>query len=166
VKTCTKCGQAKPLAEFWPDRSKKNGYMARCKTCKAKAVREYRAANPDLDKKRYWADRDGERERHLIRKYGITLADYADMLESQGGKCAICGRPAPADRTLDVDHDHKTNEVRGLLCTSCNRMLGHSGDSADRLEAGAAYLRSCRRSRRSSSKRTSTHARKTRRATR
>jgi hypothetical protein len=33
--------------------------------------------------------------------------------------------------------------VRGLLCTSCNRMIGHAGDNPESLEAAAAYLRSC-----------------------
>lgn len=150
MKVCTKCGQEKPLDEFWPDRSKKHGRMAQCKDCKRQAMREYRAKNPDMNKKRYWANRDKERERHLVKKYGVTFEDYAAMLESQGGVCAICGKPEPENKTLDVDHDHETGEVRGLLCTSCNRMLGHSGDRPEVLEAGAKYLQSCRKSRRSS----------------
>jgi hypothetical protein len=42
--------------------------------------------------------------------------------------------------------------VRGLLCTSCNRMIGHAGDSPDTLTAAAHYLQSCRRSRRNLSR--------------
>lgn len=47
---------------------------------------------------------------------------YDVLLEFQGGGCAICGKP-PGKRKLDMDHDHKTMEVRGLLCTTCNRRL-------------------------------------------
>jgi hypothetical protein len=154
VKPCSKCKVVKPLADYWPDRSKRHGYMACCKVCKAAAARLYRERNPELNKERYWANRDAERERHLVRKYGITLAIYAEMLAAQGRRCAVCGKPEPASRTLDVDHDHKTGAVRGLLCTSCNRMIGHAHDSVCRLVAAACYLKSCRKSRQRSSKRT------------
>lgn len=49
-------------------------------------------------------------------------ADYAARLEAQGGGCALCGAK-PKNRRLDVDHDHRTGEVRGLLCHRCNRAL-------------------------------------------
>ena len=56
------------------------------------------------------------------RQLGITDALYLEMLERQGGHCALC--PAtPKTRRLHVDHDHKTGEVRGLLCHRCNRAL-------------------------------------------
>ncbi len=45
---------------------------------------------------------------------------YAGLLKFQGGGCAICGRP-PANRKLDLDHDHRSMVVRGLLCVRCNR---------------------------------------------
>jgi hypothetical protein len=51
---------------------------------------------------------------------GITDELYFEMLERQGGHCALC--PAtPKTRRLHVDHDHKTGAVRGLLCHRCNR---------------------------------------------
>lgn len=53
---------------------------------------------------------------------GFTLTDYSAMLAAQGGGCAICGAP-PKLRRLHVDHDHKTNRVRGLLCYRCNKAL-------------------------------------------
>jgi hypothetical protein len=53
--------------------------------------------------------------------YGITLNDYNKMFKQQNGKCAICERHQnDLTRTLCVDHDHKTNQVRALLCVTCN----------------------------------------------
>ncbi len=146
MKVCMGCKREKPLDCFWPDRRKKHGRMARCKDCKSAAVRAYRESHPDMNRKRYWANRDAERERHLVRKYGITLAVYATMLAAQLGKCAICGKPEPKHKTLDVDHDHETGRVRGLLCTSCNRVLGHAHDSVERLQAAVEYLLASRKS--------------------
>jgi len=148
VRTCTGCSKTKPLNEFFRDRSKKHGYQAQCKPCAMAKTRAYVKAN-DYDRKRYWANRDSERERHLLKKYGVTFADYSRMLAEQDGRCAICSRPEPNNRMFDVDHDHATGDVRGLLCTSCNRVLGHAGDSPDRLRAAADYLSSRKSGRRS-----------------
>lgn len=64
------------------------------------------------------------RSKHLKSKYGMSEADYEDMVFLQGGSCAICGS-APADKKkLHIDHDHETGVVRGLLCHSCNWYLG------------------------------------------
>lgn len=137
MKTCTKCQEAKSISEFWADRSKKNGYSARCKTCKTADHAQYRKAG-DYDKKRYQKAPEKERERHLVRKYGVTLVDYDRMFVEQDGACAICRKTQ--SRAFDVDHCHATGKVRGLLCTNCNRMVGHAHDDADRLRAAAEYL--------------------------
>jgi hypothetical protein len=56
------------------------------------------------------------------KQLGITDELYFEMLERQSGHCALC--PAtPKTRRLHVDHDHKTKQVRGLLCMRCNRAL-------------------------------------------
>jgi hypothetical protein len=62
------------------------------------------------------------RVHELRRRYGITPDDYDAMADAQGGVCAICGLP-PRKGTLDVDHDHATGRVRGLLCRRCNPMV-------------------------------------------
>jgi hypothetical protein len=57
-------------------------------------------------------------------RQGLTIAQYDELLEAQGGVCAICGRP-PKNRRLAVDHNHKTGKIRGLLCWVCNlKVLG------------------------------------------
>ena len=141
MQTCTKCKTDKPATEFYRDRRQKRGTIARCKACKNAATRDWVKAN-DYDRKRYRRNKPAEQERHLKRKYGITLKDYSEMLEEQSGSCAICGTPEPENKKFDVDHDHQTGDVRGLLCTSCNRMLGHGRDNPEILTAGAKYLSS------------------------
>lgn len=142
---CTGCKKDKPESEFWRD-NRRNRKMSRCRACKREYMRGYRKRRPDMDKDRYWKDPDSEQERHLIRKYGITLADYGRIFTEQLGKCAVCQTPHDGGRRFDVDHDHKTGIVRGLLCTSCNRMIGHAGDNPSRLVAASEYLQSSRKS--------------------
>ena len=88
---------------------------------------------------KYEANPAHDRERHLVRKYGVDLGAYERLFAAQDGKCAICRRSQ--ERAFDVDHCHSTGAVRGLLCTNCNRMVGHAHDDPGRLDAAAAYLR-------------------------
>ncbi len=68
-----------------------------------------------------------DRRKKVLKKYGLTPEKYDEMLEAQGGGCAICHEP-PGDRNLYVDHDHGCCPgqytcgkcVRGLLCILCN----------------------------------------------
>jgi len=64
-----------------------------------------------------------QHEARVLATYGLKEGEYGALLQSQGGKCYLCGRK-PKGRRLDVDHNHKTGEVRGLLCGgdefSCN----------------------------------------------
>lgn len=137
MKQCSRCKIAQPESNFWIER-RRNRPGSRCKPCAKESAREWRERNPGSDKKRYQANPSGERERHLVRKYGINLNDYQRMFMEQAGACAICRRTQ--DRAFDVDHCHATGSVRGLLCTNCNRMVGHAGDDPARMMAGAAYL--------------------------
>ena len=77
------------------------------------------------------------------KKLGLALlGGYDAQLATQGGGCAICGKPPkPGGRRLAVDHNHRTGEVRGLVDAACNRMLGWARDHPDVLFAGAVYLR-------------------------
>ena len=143
MKTCTKCKTEKPASDFWPDRRRASGLMARCKTCKTADARDYRASRPGYYKKVYAKSREATRERHLVRKYGVTLADYDAMLKAQGGKCAICLAPESAqfNGVFHVDHCNTTGKVRGLLCRGCNHMLGVVGDDPLKLLRAITYLK-------------------------
>lgn len=79
--------------------------------------------------------------RWILSTYGITSEEYDAIYAAQGGKCAICQRATGARKKLSVDHDHATGEVRGLLCTPCNRdVLGHLRDSVMALLRAVRYL--------------------------
>jgi len=79
--------------------------------------------------------------KHYERKYGITLEDYNIMFLKQEGKCAICGtHQRDLKGKLNMDHDHITDKVRGLLCRKCNWGLGQFNDRASLLEKAIIYL--------------------------
>ncbi len=87
------------------------------------------------------ANPDKLRASRLKRKYGITQADYDQMLERQNFRCAICSKEAPGGSGgWHVDHCHTTDVVRGLLCWLCNSGLGKFKDNPAALRQAAAYL--------------------------
>ena len=106
-------------------------------------MKAWRDTKPEYEKARYRRDTKGARERHLIRKYGVTLSDYDAMLAAQEGKCAICLAPEATQfkGVFHVDHCHTTGAVRGLLCRGCNHMLGVVGDDPTKLLRAVAYLK-------------------------
>ena len=72
----------------------------------------------------------------MLRSFGLTQDSYEALLVAQSGLCAICHSNMP----LSVDHDHLTGAVRGLLCATCNFMIGHGKDSPSLLRSAADYL--------------------------
>lgn len=95
-----------------------------------------------------WRNRQpmSSRERRIKHVYGLTAAQFDQLLADQGGVCAICGGLPPAVPgkigQWNVDHDHDTGAVRGILCSPCNIGIGQLGDSIERLETALRYLRS------------------------
>jgi hypothetical protein len=80
------------------------------------------------------------------RAYGLEPGQYEEILREQSGLCAICREPESATRQdgtprpLNVDHDHASGAIRGLLCGGCNKTLGNMRDDPARLRAAADYL--------------------------
>jgi hypothetical protein len=79
--------------------------------------------------------------------YGIDESAFNEMYDRQGGKCAICHSHIAKERirvgdvsAAVIDHDHRTNAVRGLLCNSCNMGIGNLKDSVDFLQSAIIYL--------------------------
>ena len=95
---------------------------------KEKRLKQY-AEYRDLNRDKIRSKQDKYNKQNPIKRknamlkyeYGITLDDYNKMFNEQEGKCAICQRHQnELTRTLCVDHNHKTNKVRALLCLTCN----------------------------------------------
>lgn len=76
----------------------------------------------------------------ILSTYGITPEEYWALYEAQGGKCYLCQRATGARKRLAVDHDHATGFVRGLLCSPCNKILGHARDEQSFFLRAVAYL--------------------------
>jgi hypothetical protein len=81
-------------------------------------------------------------DRGLIYRYDITIDHYYDMLDKQGGLCAICKTiyPGYGKQFFCVDHCHETGDIRGLLCNDCNIALGRFKDNVETIAAALEYL--------------------------
>jgi hypothetical protein len=160
-KTCTRCGETKAVNEFYGAAGTRDGLRGECKACNSAAKRQWYAENKDAVKAKVkrWQQENAERhnaavrrrredpavkrrerDRHLRRKFGITVDHYDVMLALQGGVCAICRREPHPNISLHVDHDHVTGAIRSLTCFRCNQALGSFGEDAELLRAAAAYL--------------------------
>lgn len=113
-KFCPHCRKTKPPEDFNTSRLEAGGLTGLCRNC--------------------------ERIKGFKRN-GVVLVDgdYEKLLTGQRGVCAVCERPAKT-RALHLDHDHETKEIRGLLCSSCNRAIGLLQDSHTVLRRAADYL--------------------------
>jgi hypothetical protein len=127
---------------------KKNGWY--CPECSKETSRAYKvtaeqrlrynAAKRSKRSKLSSEDRRRLSRQHWLRyTYGLSLEEYDELLSKQGGVCAICGE-SPNGRPLDVDHCHKTEAVRGLLCNNCNLGIGKLADDVGRIRAALSYL--------------------------
>lgn len=141
MKHCVKCGIEKPLSSF-PIRKDRRTVRPYCKCCARMAQQAWRRARPNYEKDRYQLTKIETRERHLVRKYGVRLADYERMLAAQAGRCAICHTTEDTQHNgvFHVDHCHATHRVRGLLCRGCNHMLGAVKDDPAALVRAIVYL--------------------------
>ena len=122
--------------------------MKPCKDCVSEGVKTQREAKypgPRCfthHRKFKAAAKQRSHDAAVSRTYGLAPGDYDRLYESQGRRCAITGcRATGKSKRLAVDHDHKTGEVRGLLCTPHNRVIGYNFDSPEAFDSLASYLR-------------------------
>jgi len=107
---------------------------------------EYRKKNKDKMKeycKKYRQNpknREREINQKLLDKYNITLEEKNAMIDNQDGKCLICGDILDKGSRTCVDHCHKTKNIRGILCSRCNSLLGFSEDNVEILKNAIKYL--------------------------
>jgi len=137
---CVKCDELKNTDEFYFARRKSDNYVSRrtteCKTCSLKNRKEH-----------YEQNRERLLANHRFRSYGLSREDYFEMLDNQGGTCAICKRQEWSRasvtnkvKALAVDHCHDSGNVRGLLCRACNLALGYFEDNIESLDEAIKYL--------------------------
>ncbi len=86
------------------------------------------------------SQRKKARARSIERTYDISAEDAYELLLLQGGRCWLCQRATGATKSLAVDHDHVTNEVRGRLCGPCNQFIGRLGDDPEAAQRLVGYL--------------------------
>ena len=115
------CNRTKGVHLFHKQKRSKDGYRSICKSCVKKTSGRTK------------------RNHHLTTTYGISLAEYEKILDTQHGQCYICLK-RPGKKSLSVDHNHKNGRIRGLLCNKCNRFLGHVRDDPEAGGRLAGYL--------------------------
>lgn len=71
---------------------------------------------------------------HVLREYELTEDQYRKLLTTSDNKCMICKNPSATGKRLHIDHCHKTNVVRGLLCNNCNWYMGKIDKDPELLE--------------------------------
>lgn len=121
---CTGCNVQKTAYDFY------RANITKCKACHAIVTRAWKAAHPTHN-----------RDHKLRNRYGMSTEQYDAMFAQQNGRCAICGlHQTDSKKTLEVDHDHETNTVRGLLCQNCNKSLGLMRDNPAVLLKAILYL--------------------------
>jgi hypothetical protein len=140
MKVCGKCGEAKPLEEFYSNGVRRKSF---CKPCHIKAVKA-RSQTPEGKATRRRYERGPGYAAILARRktpegrvrwkdyklrydYGVTLEQFNAMIDAQGGRC-FCGEPFGDEfrNRPVVDHCHKTGRVRGILHHLCNWHLGQN----------------------------------------
>lgn len=152
MKLCSRCNVKQPLNNFAKNKARKDGVSTYCLPCQLEYQR-MRYAEPASYKRRQM-NRDVYKERrkgssrkwYLKSSYGLTEEAYLEMVNKYDGACWIC--KIKPKYHLHVDHDHGCcsgdrscgNCVRGLLCYSCNIILGHAKDNKEILKNAVKYL--------------------------
>ena|SRR3990170_4604657 len=97
-----------------------------CSTCKQLRSTAYRNLYP-------------ERAKQYARTSSVRVRYGVEWETLEGRPCGICGTDSFNARGPNVDHDHATGQVRGVLCHNCNTGLGLLGE--ENLERAMTYLR-------------------------
>jgi len=130
ISPCTICKLHLPKSKFTD--SQFESRYSRCKDCQLN------------ENNRVYEIRKKE---NLKRKFGLTVDDYNNKLKEQNYVCEICKNPETVvhfrslrPMRLSVDHNHNNGKIRGLLCLSCNQLIGHAKESKSRLQESINYL--------------------------
>lgn len=167
MKKCKICLVEKSFDQFYKNKKSKDGYGGWCSQCHKAYSRNRYASNPEPARKyasnwrvnnyeqhrknvKRWQDENADRlaflnfKSSILRKYGLSYESYVKLLDQHGNACAIC----KSSEKLCIDHDHECCPssrtcgkcVRGILCNSCNTMLGMCNDKVEVLKNAIEYL--------------------------
>ena len=170
MKMCRRCLTEKSYLEFHKNKQTKDGYSVYCKPCKSSIDKDWINSKPEQIEKRKirsrewqknnperykecidkWKENNLERKwildkkSHLWTHYRMTIEDFQKMFFNQNGKCLVCEK----EKKLVVDHDHSCCPkkitcgkcIRGLVCTSCNTLLGYLETHKNLLSKAEKYL--------------------------
>lgn len=92
-------------------------------------------------RKNRWSAKHGSGNLHRLSRYGLTVECYNSMLKQQNNCCKICLQPFNGKKSPHIDHDHRTGNVRGILCSTCNSGLGMLKDKPFILARTILYLK-------------------------
>lgn len=155
VKRCWRCHEIKPFDEFHIVRGKRNGRHGVCKPCRSQEAQQYRVQRAEYGKAHYLKHRDRHARQSQLnqwkRKYGLSEADIVALGVRQAWRCGICEtslsqdlmRRPHADKAIgriDIDHNHTTGLVRGLLCHRCNTAIGLLADDPTQIGRALAWV--------------------------
>lgn len=108
---------------------------------KARAKKHYQDNKEEISKKsKIYREKtkDKAKNRALLRKYNITLQQFNNMVKLQDNKCNICKNQLEIKH---IDHCHKTNKIRGILCPNCNTGIGQLKENEEILLNAIEYIR-------------------------
>ena len=79
-----------------------------------------------------------ESDERKLRRYNLSWDELDTLLAIE--ECQSCGTEI-SGKSKCIDHDHYTNEIRGIICSSCNRALGFIGDDLNGARNLYEYLK-------------------------
>ena len=143
-KECINPNQGNLTAKDFNKRSKNI-----CILCRKKYDSEYNKKEETINRIKIYLKTDKYyNNRYILNKYLIngeyfTRNDYRIIFDKQNKSCAICNLFFDKKdlKNIHIDHDHKTGEVRGILCSKCNHAIGLFNDNIDLLNNAINYLK-------------------------
>lgn len=153
TRTCAKCKKTKDLNGFYKNKGEPLGYSYTCQPCALEYNKIWRSENKKRSAKivQDWKDRNPEKvyTGKLRREYNISFEEFQIILKNQNSMCSIClikiEKPYIAKKlnieSVYVDHCHKTNKIRGLLCQHCNTGIGFFRDNIEIMKNAINYLK-------------------------
>lgn len=160
MKQCFKCKELKCPADFAMDNQKWDRLRPQCRACEKEGRKPRHKLTEDeviarrlrsRNHRSNWRNKNPElyhisrRNAQYKKKYGITYAQFIEFCENLDYKCPLCqttlrieGYNGPNKAV--VDHCHRTNKFRSVLCHFCNAGLGYMKESIETLKNAINYL--------------------------